>query len=198
MGLSFHYSGRIANPDLLSDLIDEIEDITNVYGWKYNIYERHFPENTIGRIDYNQKIYGISFTPTNCETVSVSFLSNGRMSDDVHMAFFGKTDDQPQRDYLYMLSVKTQYAGIEIHMLVIQLFRYLNNKYFVDFKLSDEGQYWETNDEALLKTTFKRYTELINGFASTIESYPVLSGEDLESNLERLMKLLHDKRNKGK
>ena len=198
MGLSFHYSGRIDNPDLLSGLIDEIEDIAKVYRWKYNIYERHFPENTIGKPDYNQNIYGISFTPTNCETISVSFLSNGRMSDHPHLIFFGKTNDQVESEYLYMLSVKTQYTSAELHMLIIQLFRYLNSKYFADFKLSDEGQYWETNDETILETTFRKYTDLINGFAMAIESDPVLSGENIESYLERLMKLLQDKRNEGK
>jgi len=128
MGLSFHYSGRIANPDLLSELIVEIEDIAKVYRWKYNIYERHFPENSIGKPDYNQDIYGITFTPTNCETISVSFLSNGRLSSPSHLVFWGHTPEQPEREYLYMLSVKTQYAGAELHMFIIQLFHYLNNK----------------------------------------------------------------------
>ena len=198
MGLSFHYSGRIANPDLLSDLIDEIEDIAKVYRWKYNIYERYFQENTIGKPDYNQNIYGITFTPTDCETISVSFLSNGRMSSRSHLIFWGHTPEQPEREYLYMLSVKTQYAGAELHMFIIQLFRYLNTKYFTDFKLSDEGQYWETNDETILKTTFKRYTDFINGFASTLESHPTIFGEDIESYLNRLLKILQDKRNEGK
>lgn len=120
------------------------------------------------------------------------------MSDRSHLLFYGKTEDQPEREYIYMLSVKTQYAGVELHMFIIQLFRYLNNKYFADFKLSDEGQYWETNDETLLKTTFKRYTDFINGFASTIESYPTLSGEDLESYIDRLLKMLQNKRNEGR
>lgn len=198
MGLSFHYSGSIANPELLPRLIDEIQDIAKVYNWKHNIYERQFPENAFGKPEYNQNIYGICFTPPNCETISICFLSNGRMSDHPHLKFFGKTEDQPEREYLYMLSVKTQYAGVELHKFIIQLFRYLNTNYFADFKMSDEGQYWETNDVALLETTFKKYTELINGFASAIESYPIQSGENIESYFERMMKLLRDKRNGGK
>jgi len=93
-----------------------------------------------------------------------------------------------------MLSVKTQYAGVELHQFVIQLFRYLNKKYFADFKLTDEGSYWETNDLVLLQTTFKKYTNLINGFASALEYIPVQKGETIESYFERLLKLLHDKR----
>jgi hypothetical protein len=197
MGLSFHYSGRIANPASLPKLIDEIQDIARVYSWKYFVFDREFPDNTIGKPDYNQRIYGICFTPPECETVDVCFLSNGRMSSASHLQFWGKTDVQAESEYLYMLSVKTQYAGVETHQFIIQLFRYLNEKYFADFTMSDEGEYWETNDEALLKTNFKRYTELIDGFVSAIESYPIHAGEDIESYFLRLIKQINDQKKQG-
>jgi hypothetical protein len=198
MGLSFHYSGRIANPTSLSELIEEIEDIVKVYDWKYFVFDRKFPDNTIGKDDYNQSIYGICFTPPNCETIDVCFLSNGKMSSLSHLKFYGKTDMQDEREYLYMLSVKTQYAGIELHMFIIQLFRYLNTKYFADFKISDEGQYWETNDETVLKTIFNKYNELVNGFVSAIETHPMQTGEDIESYFLRLMKKINDQKKRGK
>jgi hypothetical protein len=197
MGLSFHYSGRIANPASLPKLIDEIQDIARVYSWKYFVFDREFPDNTIGKPDYNQRIYGICFTPPECETVDVCFLSNGRMSSASHLQFWGKTDVQAESEYLYMLSVKTQYAGVETHQFIIQLFRYLNEKYFADFTMSDEGEYWETNDETLLKVNFKRYTELIDGFVSAIESYPIREGEDIESYFLRLMKQINDQKKQG-
>lgn len=195
MGLSFHYSGRIANPASLSDLIEEIEDIAKVHNWKYFVFDRQFPANVVGKPDYNQRIYGICFTPPNCETVDICFLSNGRMSSAAHLQFWGKTDTQEEREYLYMLSVKTQYAGIEIHQFLIQLFKYLNAKYFADFTMSDEGEYWETNDLEVLKTNFKRYTELIDGFVAAIESIPIKADEDVESYFLRLMKEINDKKN---
>jgi hypothetical protein len=113
MGLSFHYSGSIAKPELLPDLIDEVQDIAKIYNWKYTLYERQFPENIFGKADYNQSFYGISITPPGSETISICFLSNGRMSDNVHLKFYGKTAEQQESKYLYMLSVKTQYAGVE-------------------------------------------------------------------------------------
>jgi hypothetical protein len=198
MGLSFHYSGRIANPALLPELIDEVQDIARVNNWKYFVFDREYPENTVGKPDYNQRIYGICFTPPNCETVDICFLSNGQMSSASHLQFYGKTDKQKESEYLYMLSVKTQYAGIETHQFLIQFFRYLNVKYFADFTMSDEGEYWETNDETVLKVNFKRYTELIDGFASSIESYPIQAGEDIESYFLRLMKQLNDQKKSGK
>lgn len=186
MGLSFHYSGRIAKPEYLSELIAEVKDIAAVFGWDYVVHEQQLPKELFGLTSYNSSIYGISFTPPKCETVSISFLSNGRMSDIPHLLFFGKTKTQKEREYLYMLSVKTQFAGMAIHQIIIQLFRHLNKKYFEDFSLIDEGYYWETNDEELLKSTFKKYTDLLDNFTFAFENFPLQSNETIETYLERL------------
>ena len=196
MGLSFHYSGRIANPESLPELIEEVEDIAKVVGWKYFVFDRQFPENTVGKLEYTDLFYGICFTPTGCETVNICFLSNGRMSSISHLKFWGQSDDAQEKEYLYMLSVKTQYAGIDVHLFIIHLFRYLNEKYFVDFEMSDEGEYWETNDENVLKKNFKRYTELIDGFASAIQNHPIKGDEDIETYFLRLMKHIKDQKNR--
>jgi len=194
MGLSIHYNGSIAKPELLPDLIEDLEDIAKLYEWQYDVYERQFPENAYGKRVYNQNIHGISFTPPGCETVFVTFLSNGRMCSVPGLLFWGKTKDRRESKYLYMLSVKTQYAGIEVHKLVIQLFRFLNKKYFVNFEMTDEGEFWETNDENVLLSNFKKYDMLIKSFAATLQSCPIKSGEDVETYLERLLKIIHDKK----
>ena len=93
-----------------------------------------------------------------------------------------------------MLSVKTQYAGMDIHRNIIQLFRYLNEKFLADFTMIDEGEYWETNHEAVLKENFKRYTDLIDGFAFALECQDREKGEDLETYLLRMAQQLHDRR----
>jgi len=198
MGLSFHYSGRIGHPEKLQDMIEEVEDIAKAYNWKYFVFDRQFPDGSVGKPEYNQRIYGICFTPPECETIDICFLSNGRMSSAAHLKFWGKTDDQEEREYLYMLSVKTQYAGVETHKFIIQLFRYLNKKYFADFTMSDEGQFWETNDENVLKSNFKRYTELLDGFVSAIENHPIHADEDIEEYFLRMMKNIQENKKKDK
>lgn len=190
MGLSFHYSGSIAKPEYLNGLIQEVRDIVSVLGWKYLVHENQFPEELFGQPDYNNSIYGISFTPPQCETVSISFLSNGRISDLNHLLFFGRTEKQAEQKYLYMLSVKTQYAGVVVHQFVIHLFRHLNKKYFVDFSLIDEGKYWETSDEELLKTTFKKYTDLLDNFSFAFDNFPAQPGEKIENYLERIFLMI--------
>ena len=92
MGLSFHYSGSIASPELLPELIQEVLDIAKIYGWKNSIYETSFPNNCLsGTNEYNDGIFGVSITPPECETIFFCFLSNGRMSGPTHLKFYGKS-----------------------------------------------------------------------------------------------------------
>jgi len=115
------------------------------------------------------------------------------MSSPSHLEFYGKTPTQSEWEYLYMLSVKTQFAGVAIHQILIQLFRHLHNKYFSSFKMMDEGYYWETNDEELLETTFKKYTTLLDNFAFAAEYFPAQKGETLENYLLRLFQMVNEK-----
>ena len=195
MGLSIHYSGKIAKPEFLNDLIDEVQDIAKVYGWKYKIDEIQFPENVFGKSEYNQTIYGISFTPPECETISITFLSNGRMSTNVHLKFYGKTVIREESEYLYLISSKTQYAGIDVHRIIIKLFSHLSKKYFSDFTLRDEGEYWESNNEQLLREKFSLYNNLIDNVVSSIQRFPIKQDETLEIYFERLLRQIQDKKN---
>lgn len=159
MGLGIHYSGRF-NPDAsLLKMAEEIADIVTVFEWPYHLYKKHFPNNKFDNT-YNNEIYGISFTPTDSETISLCFLSNGRMSRGARLMYFGITSENPNEEMLYTLSAKTQFAGIRIHIFIIKPLKYLSKKYFIDFTLSDEGKYWETGDEKLLAKIFSTYNSL--------------------------------------
>ena len=194
MGLSIYYCGHFKEGASLSEMIGEVRDIAEIYKWKYNIYEVDFPENSFGKKEYNQSIYGISFTPPDCETVSIAFLSNGKMSSPAYLKFFGKNDTRPEQKYLYMLSTKTQFAGIEIHKLIIHLFKYLSRKYLSEFKVTDDGQYWETGDDKLLQEIFNHYNDLLESFSTALENYPMKGNESFESYFKRLMKQIQDRK----
>ncbi len=196
MGLSFHYSGSFNRAASLALMIEEVKEIAEAYNWPYHIYDDTFPENTFGKTAFTQNIYGISFTPPECETVWFCFLSNGKMSSPLHLHLYGNSADKKEQEYLYMLSVKTQYAGQQIHQFLIELIRYLSNKYFTNFTLSDEGQYWETGDEKLLKEIFERYTYFIHEFTSGLENNPRRKEETFETYFTRLMEEIHNKNKK--
>lgn len=99
MGLTIHYSGRIADKNKLPQLIEEVEEIATVHGWKYSIYEQGFPRTPIHGVTssrpvinnlHDGKLYGIEFTPEGSEPVSICFLSNGRMSGIMQLTCWGQ------------------------------------------------------------------------------------------------------------
>jgi hypothetical protein len=198
MGLSFHYSGSIANPEFLPELIEEVLDIAKIYGWKNSIYKTSFPNNSLSGVDdYSDEIFGVSITPPGCETINICFLSNGKMSSPSHLKFFGKSNDQAESPFLYLISVKTQFSNPLIHATIIQMFKHLNNCYFSDFNFSDEGQYWETNDEEILKNNFAKNNAILSNFSLGLETLPMDANESFEDYFLRLFELIQ-KRDRNK
>ena len=196
MGLSIHYSGCFKQEGSLEAMIDEVKDIAEIYEWKYSIHNIHFPERTFGIEAYDGNLYGISLTPPNCETISLTFLSNGKMCCGIKLKFFSHSENENDKKYLYMLSTKTQFAGSTIHKIIIHLFKYLSKIYFQEFQLSDEGYYWETEDESILEERFKLYSNLINEFESSLKNHPKGKAESFNDYFNRIINILEAKRNK--
>jgi hypothetical protein len=196
MGLSINYSGSFKKETSLEAMIEEVKDISEIYEWKYTINKTRFPKNSFGKVEYDSKLYGISFTPPNSETISLTFLSNGKMCCGARLKYFGNSDNENDKLYLYMLSTKTQYAGSTIHKIIIHLLKYLSQKYFQDFELTDEGKYWETEDETILEKNFKAYNDLVEGFVDSVNNYPINNTESFTDYFERIIKMLAEKRNK--
>lgn len=194
MGLSFHYKGALKNPKLLKKMIEEVADISQANQWKFHIFEEAFPSHAFTLNSYNDSIYGICFSPPNCEVVCLTFLSNGKMC-----AFYNFEPPKVSINELddNYLSVKTQFAGPEIHKQLINIFDYINKKYFENFDLTDEGNYWETKNDQLLEDTFEKYTNLINGFDSLLENIPIGENETIEAYLIRIAEIAHKKNDKN-
>ncbi len=193
MGLSFHYNGRLKADASLNEMVDEVTDLIGIFKWEYYVFEEAFLPGGFDTVKHNYKMYGICFTPQKCETVWLCCLSNGRLSNPVNLQCYGNSENKKEQEYLYLLSVKTQYAGIRIHKLLIHLFKYLSRKYFSDFTLNDEGGYWETGNEKLLKDTFERYSYVTDGSVSSTDNEPLKPGETYEAYFERILKEIHKK-----
>lgn len=178
MGLSIHYSGCIRDEREISRLTEETEDICKTLGWRH------------GRIS-DETLNGIYFNPDECEPLFLTFLAGGRTCSPVNLMMkedFRENGLDPE--LLYNVSVKTQYAGIEAHIAVIKLLRYLSEKYFSSFELIDEGQYWETNDRAVLEQQFNRYNAMLDAVAGALEKLTAKPGETVASLVARIEQLL--------
>jgi hypothetical protein len=53
-------------------------------------------------------------------------------------------------DLYFQDFVKTQFAGAEVHVQIVQLFRKLR-RYLADLSVEDEGEYWRGSDRAKLE-----------------------------------------------
>ena len=197
MGLTIHYHGRIADKQKLPQLIEELEEISKVHGWNYHILEREFPIGDYPEDEHDGNLYGIVFSPPGSEPVSFTFLRNGRMCGPMQLNCWGESTNQKELGYLYMNSTKTQYAGSEIHKMVIGIFRYIVPRFLSDFEMMDEAEYWETKDDKLLAENFRINTELINGFADALSENSKHKGENIESFIERVIREFWEKKKNG-
>lgn len=193
MGITIHYSGRFNKDASLSEMVQEVKDIAEVCKWDYTVFNEVFPEEMDAPDSYNDEVYGIEVTPPNCESVSLCFLSNGRMSSAAHLVLWGNGNPSEEK-YLYMLFTKTQFAGVEIHKFIIHLFHHLNEKnFFEHLEVNDEGRYWETGDEEVLKEQFRKNGKLLDAFSFAFENVPRESNESFTMYFERIIKLINRK-----
>lgn len=169
MGLTIHYGGRLKNANLLGELIEDVKDFAATHDWEYKIFKTSFPNNQFSEVTERKDFYGINFTPPKCETVSLVFHPDGRMINIAAILLFDEDDPEYDPEWSYMTFTKTQFAGPMIHKLLILYFRYLDKKYFQDFQMTDESEYWETNDEELLLQKFTQHGMIIDMAAAAFE-----------------------------
>ena len=193
MGLSIYYNGKFSPKASLHDLIEEVKEIAMVHQWKHHIFEETFPDPSFADKNYDDNIYGICFSPPECEPVWFTFLSNGKMSNPVSLEIYGKLPTEKEKEFLTGNFTKTQFAGEEIHKMVCEIIRYISKKYFKNFKLTDEGGYWETKDEQLLHKNFENHTSLINNFSAAFSTTPKLESETVEEYILRSAKTIQSK-----
>jgi hypothetical protein len=198
MGLSFHNNGRFDPGASLREMTEEVEDVVKIYGWPYLIFGTTFPKDSLELQEYDGNLYGICFSPPKCEPVFLSFLSNGRMCSADGLKAYASSVGRQEEQHLYTLSTKTQYAGYNTHKIIMELLKYLSKKYFRELNVVDEGRYWQTGDELVLKNIFNTYEALISGFAEVLESFPAEGNETIESYKERMMDYFAKRRKSGK
>lgn len=193
MGITIHFSGRLKSEDSLPALIEEVEDIAEAYRWKSFTFEKIFPPGHYGKKTFDDNLYGICFSPPDCEPVSFSFLSNGKVVSLPGWQWHHSQGQKVDKTELFSF-FKTQFAGPEVHKILIHILRYLSKKYFRNFKLIDEGDYWETNDEKLLNEKFDFLNGMLNFISAELEGNPRKKDQSLDDYMETLFRIIQEKR----
>jgi hypothetical protein len=199
MGLTFHYKGSISSYHLIDEMIGEVEDISKTLGWKYHIWGNdksiHNKITDTSSINYKiEDLKGISISPDECEPLSLTFLPDGKLCCPIKLIYNDTVTADLMIDYIH---TKTQFAGPDTHIALLKLLRYLKNKYFTDLKVDDEGMYWETQDENVLRSQFAKYNMLLNSVTDALSDFKREPGESVTSLADRLEEMLLKKFSDG-
>jgi len=189
MGLSIHYSGQLKDPTLITELMIEVVDICKELDWKYHLIPG----------PNNDKLIGIVLSPAGCEAICLTSLPDGKLCSPFtpkNKEWYEENELDPE--LIYTTSTKTQYAGMDTHIAIIKLLKFLKEKYFSVFELIDEGDYWETMDEKILLGRFTTYEKAINTLAEALQQIQPVEKETAESMVDRIERVLKEKLSNNK
>lgn len=186
MGITIHYQGKINDVSLIDKVTEDLNDISLELNWGKELID-----------DDKLNIKGILiFPPPDCEPLSFLFdKTNGVLKHFILLAH----DDMGDDHYKYNI-VKTQCAPLHVHITIIKLLKYLKKQYINDINVTDEGEYWETENAGLLQSKFDFQKEMIDAVAGAFNKTEKITGESSESLAERVEKILIEihERNKNK
>lgn len=189
MGLTLHYRGQFKPQASLSEMIAEVKNIAEVNSWSYTIFTEEFPEADKDSDVIRDELYGLIVNLPQCEPVFLCFASDRHLANPVWLeqASQGKLED---KEMLYLLFTKTQYANAEAHKKIVHLLKYLSAKYFDEFIVVDDGQYWETGDPLVLDRQFKRHHQALSSLSDQISTLSTDGDESPDELVNRIVQLL--------
>jgi hypothetical protein len=132
MGITVHWRGHLRSRDDVSVLVQTVRDFAIARRWRVRDIAPKVRElmRVVDKevITYSSLSSGISVRPhRDCEAVTFEFDSDGYT----------------------VASCKTQFAGVQIHIEVVDLLSAVAH-HFRDLDVFDEGGYWGTNDAGVL------------------------------------------------
>ncbi|XOV95262.1 MAG: hypothetical protein ACFHWX_11245 [Bacteroidota bacterium] len=195
MGLTIHYKGILKKPEMVYSLIEEMCEVAETMDWRCQVIDNDWdlPDTSHiasgGRILGHSALKGVILILHNkCEPIFLLFDARGTLQSPVSMAL--------KKNKLSWQHTKTQFAPIEVHISIVKLMKYLSSKYFEQFEVIDEGEFWETDDIALLTKKRSYLGDLIDKVGEVLEKGledDYLSGLTLIDRIEAILSKLSKK-----
>jgi hypothetical protein len=151
MGVTIHFDGHLKDEAAYYQLLDAVISIAKANSWSTEAIESKV--TTLSRVrdeqdwDYVGPVRGI-------------VISIAEDCDPVRLEF--------DRDLYVQEFIKTQFAGSQVHLKVLELLKALK-PFFRDLKVEDEGEYWETGNLQHLTEHMNRAQKAIE---AELEKYP--------------------------
>ena len=182
MGLTIHYRGGIDRTEQIHPLVDELEDIAESMGWM---------SQRINDDETDPDFYGIIVNPKGeCEPLCFIFDRRGRLRNLADLI----TNQIEPTEYSEYCATKTQFTSVETHIWIVGLLRYLKKHYLSDLIVTDEGEFWETENRETLAEKKDFLQSKINELAGALESVDAEtkmdSIDDIIAHIERIARKL--------
>ena len=153
MGITVHFEGKLKGGEAFQSALSSAIHFCEEHGWPY---ERIDHQNaTLKRVrdeqdwDYEGPVQGIQIQPhENSEPIRLEF----------------------DRDLYIQDYTKTQFAPVDIHVLIVELLQRLR-PYFAHLEVVDEGEFFETGNLDTLKNHINRCFEVLDEYFVQSEKY---------------------------
>lgn len=202
MGVSIHYRGSINDKKQVHQFIDEVQDICESMSWESSILDEDWnrPSKVIVEPDEEGAVSlsghaglkGVLFRPhPESEGMGLLFDKDGDMNSLLNLAFQGSKEEGEKP----WVSVKTQFAGPEVHIGICKLLEYLQKKYISNLEVNDEGNYWESGDVEEVENRMgiiKTAMDALEEGLQELELDPNLTEERLIKKIEDLIEKLNE------
>ena len=179
MGVTIHYKGKLNSIGVIDSFCEEMEDIAKSMGWKHTV---------IDKFDNNDKtpVKGIIIQPhPKSESLQLITDQQGNLRNVFAFEFAGEDSD-----LTYLNFIKTQFAPVEIHIAVIKLLKYIQQKYISNLDVYDEGEYWQTGDEKILKGKIDFLNKAMDQLEGILSSIKFEENETAESVADKIEEVL--------
>jgi hypothetical protein len=162
MGVTIHYRGRLKAANMVEPLVRELQDICDINNWSYTLLPDDFGE----RISELPNIRGIMFhVHEDCEPLVFVFNAEGYLRSVFDLIFERRLTE---KRYSWVSS-KTQFAGVETHIKIINLLLHLRKQYFKRMDIQDEGGFYPSKDKEQLQQRFDFIQNAINTISDVME-----------------------------
>jgi len=179
MGVTIHYKGKLNSVDDIDSFCEEMEDISKSMGWKHTV---------IDKFDNNDKIpvKGIIIRPhEKSESLQLISDQKGNLRNVFAFEFAGEDSE-----LTYLNFIKTQFAPVENHIAVIKLLKYIQQKYISNLDVYDEGEYWQTGDEKILKRKIDFLNSVMDQLEDVLNTIEIEEGTSAESIADKIEEVL--------
>ncbi len=153
MSTTIHYFGKLTDPSVLPELIEDFEEIARVSGWPYERVDHVFTREE-GPSPGRLTLKGLRVTLSKSATpFLLTFDQEGHLAHIYHEPVSLEEGVVSPRRLLHQVHTHTTLRAQDphVHITLVKLLDHLRKRFIKNLEVIDNSGYWYSRDESLLK-----------------------------------------------